>query len=140
MNSREIAKNRLVEFGIKPSLQRLAIMEYLMNHSTHPTADMIFNDLFPSMPTLSKTTVYNTLRLLAGEGAILSLSIDEKNVRYDGDISNHAHFKCKKCGCLYDLPVEGMNSIHVENKGNLLITECHLYYKGFCERCKSEIV
>ena len=37
-------------FGVKPSLQRLAIMEYLMTHRTHPTADEIFNALSPSMP------------------------------------------------------------------------------------------
>lgn len=34
-------------FGVKPSLQRLAIMEYLMTHRTHPTADEIFNALSP---------------------------------------------------------------------------------------------
>lgn len=63
-------------FGVKPSLQRLAIMEYLMTHRTHPTADEIFNALSPSMPTLSKTTVYNTLKLFAEQGAVLSLDID----------------------------------------------------------------
>ncbi len=31
----------LMEYGIRPSLQRLAIMEYLVTHPTHPTADEI---------------------------------------------------------------------------------------------------
>ena len=90
-------------FGVKPSLQRLAIMEYLMTHWTHPTADEIFNALSPSMPTLSKTTVYNTLKLFAEQGAVLSLDIDPKNTHFDGDITPHAHFYCKSCGAIHDL-------------------------------------
>ena len=91
-------KDRLLSFGIKPSLQRMAILDYLLKNATHPTADTIFGDLYPNIPTLSKTTVYNTLKLLEEQGVIISISIDEKNVRYYGDLSEHAHFKCKECG------------------------------------------
>ena len=47
-------------------MQRIAIMEYLMEHPIHPSADDIYTALSPSMPTLSKTTVYNTLKLVFG--------------------------------------------------------------------------
>lgn len=56
MNQQEI-QERLIFHNIRPSVQRMAIMGYLMSHSTHPTVDMIYNDLYPDMPTLSKTTV-----------------------------------------------------------------------------------
>ena len=45
--------------GIKPSVQRMKIFQYLLDHHTHPTVDDIFQNLSPEMPTLSKTTVYN---------------------------------------------------------------------------------
>lgn len=32
------------------------------------------------------------------------LTIDEKNACFDGDTSLHAHFLCKKCGKIFDLP------------------------------------
>ena len=64
VNTKNRVKDRLLEFRIKPSLQRMAIMEYLMSHLTYPTADSIFNDLYSLIPTLSKTTVYNTLKRL----------------------------------------------------------------------------
>ena len=54
---------KLSAHNIKPSLQRLAIYSYLLEKKNHPTVDMIYSDLHPSMPTLSKTTVYNTLKL-----------------------------------------------------------------------------
>ena len=49
--------DRLVKYGIKPSVQRIAIMDYLMTHRTHPTADEVYMALCDSIPTLSKTTV-----------------------------------------------------------------------------------
>jgi Fe2+ or Zn2+ uptake regulation protein len=130
---------RLQKFGIKPSLQRMAVMEYLMKHPVHPTVDMIFNDLSPNIPTLSKTTVYNTLKLFSERGAILTLNIDEKNVRYDADISEHAHFRCENCGNIHDLHLEGVDSLNVKNINRLTIKECHIYYKGYCENCQAQM-
>ena len=125
----------LADHDVKPSFQRLAIMKYLMENKTHPTADMIFNDLYKQMPTLSKTTVYNTLKLLSEKGAILAIGIDEKNIRYDGDITPHAHFKCKGCGCIYDIPIEQNSSVFINGIGELIIDEVHVYYKGYCKEC-----
>ena len=140
MNANSKIGNRLLEFGIKPSLQRIAIMEYLMDHFTHPTADIIFNDLYPSIPTLSKTTVYNTLKLLEEHGAIRTISIDEKNLRYDADISYHAHFICKRCGCIHDLSLKEGDTFDIENFDDFILTEYHVYYKGYCKQCKDTFV
>jgi len=139
MNTVTDIKKRLLQYNVKPSLQRIAVMQYLRGVKTHPTADMIYSALNPEMPTLSRTTIYNTLKLLSEHGAILALNIDDKNVRYDGDIAVHAHFRCKSCGMVYDLPksfasVEGHTSI--TSYEGLLITECQVYYKGYCEECK----
>ncbi|MDR2801873.1 MAG: transcriptional repressor [Prevotellaceae bacterium] len=130
--------DRLQEHGIKPSLQRIAIMEYLVKNYTHPTADTIFNKLYPSIPTLSKTTVYNTLKLLAQQGAINEITIDEKNVRYDADISPHAHFRCKHCGSVFDLPLKNLSSIAAKTINGFVVTESQLYCKGYCKKCKTK--
>ena len=65
---------RLLDHNIKPSMQRIAIMQYLMEHPIHPSADDIYTALSPSMPTLSKTTVYNTLKLFSEQGALREMS------------------------------------------------------------------
>lgn len=127
---------RLQNYSIKPSVQRIAIMGYLMEHHTHPTVDEIYTALSPSIPTLSKTTVYNTLRLLSEQGAVQTLTIDERNTCYDADTSTHAHFLCKHCGKIYDLSndntikkVEGMDMDGHD------VQEIHYYYKGICKDC-----
>lgn len=78
MNTNINARDYLEKCGIKPSLQRIAIVEYLMENRIHPTADDIYHALCIQVPTLSKTTVYNTMRLFAEQGAVLPLVIDEK--------------------------------------------------------------
>ena len=70
----------LAAHGIKPSVQRIAVMDYLLRHHTHPQAEDIYCALLPSMPTLSRTTVYNTLRLLTEQGAVCQLPLDDRRV------------------------------------------------------------
>ena len=125
----------LQSHGIKPSLQRIAIVEYMMKNRIHPTADEIYNALYIKVPTLSKTTVYNTLKLFAGQGAVQVLGIDEKNVRFDIDVSGHAHFKCNGCHKIFDLPLEDPALLQVKQIGDFVITEAQLYYKGYCKEC-----
>ena len=126
----------LISYGIKPSVQRIAIMDYLCEHRTHPSIEDIYLALCNDIPTLSKTTVYNTLKLFVEHGAAQMLTINEKNVNYDGDVSPHAHFLCKKCGKIHDLPAckeeEQMNAI---SRSGFKVEEVHQYYKGICPAC-----
>ena len=66
----------LLSYNIKPSVQRIAIMDYLLKHHTHPCIDEIYLALCKDIPTLSKTTVYNTLKLFIEHGAARMLTID----------------------------------------------------------------
>ena len=129
----------LLSFNIKPSVQRLAIMDYLLTHRTHPSVEEIYLALCGDIPTLSKTTVYNTLKLFVEHGAAQMLTIDERNACFDGDISLHAHFLCKKCSKIFDLPapVADEQVKKMENDG-FQMEEVHYYYRGTCPSCKQQ--
>ena len=126
----------LLSFKIKPSVQRIAIMDYLVKHHTHPCVDEIYLALCKEIPTLSKTTVYNTLKLFVEHGAAKMLTIDERNACFDSDLSTHAHFQCKTCGKIFDLPyqVNAEDIKHLESQG-FIVDEVHCYYKGICPDC-----
>lgn len=128
----------LLSFKIKPSVQRIAIMDYLMKHRTHPCVDEIYLALCKEIPTLSKTTVYNTLKLFVEHGAAKMLTIDERNACFDGDLSVHAHFQCKSCGKIYDLPyqINAEDVKRLEDEG-FTVDEVHCYYKGTCPKCRN---
>lgn len=129
----------LSRYSIKPSPQRMAIMTYLLEHKTHPTIEEIYKSLSPDMPTLSKTTIYNTLKLFVENGAANMLTINEKTTCYDYDTSPHAHFICKKCNKVTDLfyGVENMIPSKQEIEGNRIV-DMQVYYRGICKDCLKE--
>lgn len=121
--------------GIKPSYQRIKIFEFLMNTKEHPTVDTIYKSLVGDIPTLSKTTVYNTLNLFVESNIAHLITIEENETRYDADVSVHGHFKCELCGRVADFHLEVEAVDHVELDG-FQINQRHVYFKGVCDRCQ----
>lgn len=138
MNTTQEIVSQLQEAGFKPSLQRIAILEYLRTHFTHPTVDEIYEALSPSMPTLSKTTIYNTLRSFSQSGLALSLRLDEKNVHYDGDTAPHAHFICKDCGKIIDVTITNTDMLHIPTLCGAEVQAVEISYYGQCDTCKKQ--
>ncbi len=128
-------KDMLQDKNISPSLHRLKIYQYLLDNPIHPTVDIIYTDIIHQIPTLSKTTVYNTLKLFVDKGLVQSISIEDNEVRYDATTDFHGHFKCIQCGDIYDLMIdEGDLNIKKYIKGHRVL-ENHLYIKGICKNC-----
>jgi len=127
----------LRQFSIKPSVQRSAVMNFLLNNRIHPTIDEIYMALSPNMPTLSKTTVYNTLDLFVEKGAVRALAIDERNARYDVDISAHAHFICKSCGKVHDIFNVNPTYFQLPQSDKFNIDSVEISYSGICKTCNA---
>lgn len=131
----EALAQELQKKNIRPSYQRLKIYEYLVTRRTHPTADEIFHALITDIPTLSKTTVYNSLNLFEEAGLARVITIEDNEMRYDAGMSVHGHFKCEACGGVYDFPVD-MNALENNTLAGFEINERNVYFKGFCPECK----
>lgn len=127
----------LSHLGIKPSVQRTAILGYLMSHKTHPTADEIYRALLPEMPTLSRSTVYNTLWRMVEAGAIDALGIDRSNARFDYSTRPHAHLLCNRCGAIIDTEMPRLDNAVIGPKG-ARIDHVTVTYHGLCQNCASE--
>ncbi len=101
----------LQENGIRASVQRIAVYKFLVENPVHPTAEMIYKALEPDYPTLSKTTVYNTLYALEDGGIVKSINIEDGELRYDATLVPHMHFKCLSCGLIFDIRYKNV-SLH----------------------------
>ncbi|MDA3879351.1 MAG: Fur family transcriptional regulator [Prolixibacteraceae bacterium] len=130
-------KEHLSKHDIKPSVQRLKIYEYLHNSHNHPTADDIYRALAPSTPTLSKTTVYNTMKLFISNGVATVLNIEGNELRYDADTSTHGHFKCKGCGNVYDFRIA--RAPEFNGVEGFRIDKYEINLKGYCNVCKPKL-
>lgn len=139
MKEKEVYQ-KLIDHGVRPSVQRMAILKFLLTHFTHPTVDDVFSALRGKIPSLSRTTVYNTLRLLSDHHVAQMINIDDHHVCYDGITTPHVHFMCKKCGKLYDLFDEQMPKVDKEalKREGFDIDDVQLYYKGICPKCSKE--
>lgn len=134
-------KQILVDKGIKPTYQRIKILEFLDKNQNHPTVDMIYAALYKKVPTLSKTTVYNTLDIFRKYHLVDILTITESEIRYEYILQPHHHFYCRKCGKILDLDVNCVYQEQMCVEGHK-IEAIHGYFKGICSEClfKGEIV
>lgn len=125
----------LTKAGIRPSVQRMAILRLLAERLGHPTADEIYGALADLYPTLSRTTVYNTLHLFSEKQIMRELETDGVK-RYDlASLPPHAHFVCRCCGAVADIPLPA--GLQAPGNVDFTVDSIELYYKGLCNKCKS---
>lgn len=127
----------LQERSIRPSAQRLLVFNYLLGVKSHPSVDTIYQALHPENPSLSRTTVYNTLELLVEHGLAISLDFGEGFLRYDGDVKPHSHFKCDACGTVIDMEGAPAGCEKMLPAGCSL-SGVALYLFGLCQACNKK--
>ena len=89
--------------GQRYSRQREEILRVVQTTDTHPTADWVYEQVRKILPHVSLGTVYRNLNLLADEGLIQRVILDDGIVRFDGNTNDHHHFICTKTGKIYDV-------------------------------------
>ncbi len=128
----------LTNHGIRPSYQRVRIYEYVLTMRNHPTVDMIYSALVPEIPTLSKTTIYNTLKRFVQQDIMQQITIDEHETRYDADMASHLHFRCIRCKEITDHRFAGDDLPAAVRKllpEGFAVQDAHFYLRGICSRC-----
>src|SRR4051795_241451 len=89
---------KLKTSGVRMTPQRHAILAYLLNTMTHPTADEIYKALAPRFPSMSVATVYNNLKVFIEVGLVREMTYGDHSSRFDADMSDHYHALCESCG------------------------------------------
>lgn len=128
--------DKLKEIGLKATRQRLAILKILEGNTSHPSAEEIYEQLKEDYSSLSLTTVYNTLDILARHNIIQEIGIDAKCRRFDPNPAPHHHFQCKDCGRVYDLDfnIPNLDDVQVVNGFEIHVLQTYSY--GLCPNCR----
>lgn len=115
----------------------MLIMRILKETDSHPSANWIHTEVRKEMPTLSLGTVYRNLRLLKERGEILELGFGDFS-RFDGNPHNHYHFKCEKCGHVFDvdLPLHRELDQEAAEKTGFVVLQHRLEFTGLCQGCQ----
>ena len=88
-------------------------------------------------PTISKATVYRNLRQLAQSGLVNQLLLPDSVERYDGNICQHYHFKCKSCSGVFDVEIDyvvGIDDV-VRQKYDCRVSGHDVVFTGVCPKC-----
>ncbi len=130
----ENTSDLLRHHNIKPSFTRVMIYDFLKSNMNHPTVEEIFQALNPVLPTLSKTTVYNTLDLFIEKHLVQALLMQQQK-HYDLITHPHAHFKCDLCDAIIDLDVQPPK-LDQKTAQDYSVYTAQLVYRGVCKECQ----
>ncbi len=120
------------------SHQRETILLLVRGTDSHPTADWIFEQVRRDIPNVSLGTVYRNLNQLADAGLILRLH-DDGHTRYDGNLERHDHFRCDRCGRMFDVhvPHDGIARF-IAGEYNFSVSGYSMEINGVCRECQLE--
>lgn len=118
--------------------QREAILKFLKNTHTHPTADQIYEEVRKDIPNISKGTVYRNLQVLREDGSISELNLNGTLSRYEEKQDRHYHFRCDQCGRVIDLeePVNTEIDKRVAQRTGFKVLSHQTEFRGFCRDCQ----
>ncbi|MBO7155837.1 MAG: transcriptional repressor [Clostridia bacterium] len=125
---------------MRNTVQREAVLNVVLSSCDHPTAETIYDRCRLIMPDISLGTVYRNLKVLADLGKIREVSILNAGDRYDKTVGLHAHFRCKHCGKVLDVPAKDLDMLekNVEANTGYQIEGTEVLFVGVCDRCKHE--
>lgn len=131
----------LRDHGLRVTPQRMAILDFVRDSRSHPTADEVYNAVREAHPAISLNTIYKSLEAFEKVGLVTRFVIgDRSNHRYDFNTTTHVHHLCIQCGRVADVPIEDseelwdfIDSISREQDGNVERAEINLI--GKCREC-----
>jgi len=133
----KVIKKSLEGSGLRCTPQRYAVMAFLVENASHPTAAEIFEAVNHADPRCSRATTYNNLRDLVQAGLVREVAVEGRAARFDATGVQHHHFICDRCGKVedmewYDVPLPASDSL-----GKRILLQCEVNFRGLCAQCAS---
>ena len=125
-------RQALEKSGLRCTAQRYAVMAFLRQHNTHPTAAEIFKAVNRLDPRSSRATTYNNLRDLVRAGLLREVAVEGRAARYDAKGIRHHHFICDRCGKVDDIAWRSIPGPVRVSLGGRVLREYELIFRGLC--------
>jgi Fur family ferric uptake transcriptional regulator len=121
--------------------QRDVILSELRAVKTHPTADELYTQVRSRLPRVSLATVYRNLEWLNEQGLAKKIEVGGRQKRFDGDISEHYHVRCQKCGRVADIEMDVLENLEgcISESCGFTVTGHRLEFTGLCSECTQRV-
>lgn len=89
------------------------------------------------MPSISLATVYNCLEKLVDCGLIRQVNRDRDSSRFCGNLTEHGHFHCNKCGAVHDIDLKApaLASLAPPLGSGFRVDQSDITFRGLCPLC-----
>jgi len=130
---------RLHRAGLKATGPRMVILAALEQDHGHPTAEQLYETLRQEHPSLSLSTVYQTLDAFIRNGLCRRVSGPGDRLRVDGTPPNHDHAVCRLCGAIFDVDRDQLQLPIPPGRlsNGLMVTGVRLEYEVICQGCQA---
>ncbi len=130
-------KDRCRQHNLNITPQRAAIYQELIKSNNHPDSEDIFRRTRNIFPEISLDTVYRTLSKFAEIGLIHLVEGYGEVKRYDPDINNHHHFRCRQCNKIVDFHDESYDNLRIPKafQKNFKVANVKIILEGTCNEC-----
>ena len=93
--------DRMHQWAVRVTPQRLAIAEVVLNSTDHPTVQQIYERVRSHFPSMTLATIYSTLGVLQKTGLIQELPFQRMS-RYEPNMEPHVNLVCIQCENVID--------------------------------------
>lgn len=102
-----MAKNKQQSPKLRNTKQRQLVLETVLKHKDHPTADEIFLEVREIDPNIGRGTVYRNLNILSDNEEIQQIKLPSAAGadRFDWRLDRHLHIRCTECGKIEDVSI-----------------------------------
>lgn len=87
----EEIKDKISDYGLKATHQRLVVYDALQKTSLHPSAEDVYDLIHLDNPSITLATIYNTLDSFVEAKLISKVSTEAGKNRYDFNTHQHHH-------------------------------------------------
>lgn len=125
--------------NIRNTLQREIVFQEICQIQGHATADMIYDKIHESHPSISKATVYRNLRALEKQGKVMRIEVPDGADHYESKKREHYHIKCTCCGRIFDASLPYMPQLlELERAADkeFSFSAYTLLFEGICPSCQ----
>ncbi len=116
------------------------IIGVLKNTRSHPTAEWIYRRVKREVPSVGMATIYRNLNALTNEGQINAIASTNGTNHFDGNVDEHYHIRCIRCGRIIDIdePVDGEIEARIAAKTGFRVYGHSLQLIGLCPSCQKQ--
>lgn len=132
-------EKQLLSHGIKPTKNRMVVVEYL-NGVNHPVTAPDMLEYLQQQSSINKVTLYRILDLFEAQGVVIKHRADDRSFRYclkESEQSAHCHFLCTECGkmtCM-DMDHIALNPEYIQQTG-YQVSNIEIRIDGKCQDCQ----